>query len=267
MLIVKTNDRDIDRFWKSYWQRVPRDPDHISDRTIYPLFPVDEYVRPEWRLLEAGCGMGRVFKHYHYQGRSIIGLEYDRECLGKLRRENPDFPILGGDARALPFKDETFDLVMAFGVVSSIEHGHLEVLRECRRVLRPGGMICASVVSHTPLRRLQNSLSWLRWRLDRLRGREAHRSFHAYAYRPGEWAGTLEREGFRVVRIEPTHSRVLFWEYLGFLRERGVSLEMAAARDGDVGYRLTPLGEFLFQKARRFTPWWISIGIVALARK
>lgn len=267
MLIVKSKEQTIKEFWASYWDRVDRDPDRISDDSIYPLFPVAKYVKPEWRILEAGCGMGRVFKHYFYQRQEIIGLEYDGGCLKKLRQENPDFLLLHADARAMPLKDETMDLVMGFGLVSSIEQGYQEVLYEMNRVLKPGGMICASVVSHNALRSLQNCLYWLQHFVRTVSLQEGNRSFYARAYRPVEWAHSLERAGFEVLGIEPSHSRVLLWEFLPFLRERGVELDMTLARDGDVGYRLNRVGETLFQKARQWFPWVISVGLVGIAQK
>jgi SAM-dependent methyltransferase len=252
-------------FWRGYWEKVPVDPDRITNKDIYPLYPIDEFVSPELRILEAGCGMGRVFKHYFLQGYSITGLEYDAGCLSRLRAENPAFPLLRGDARHLLFRSGSFDTVMAFGVVSTIADGHLEVLRECRRALRPGGLLCASAVSHTWLRRLQNAVSMLQYIAGRLRGRTLDLGFHARAYRPPEWRKLLEDEGFQVLRIEPTHSRMLFWEYLPFLRKPGVGLDPTQARNGDAGYVLRPWGERLFQWAKRQLPWLISIGVVAVA--
>ncbi|MBA4358886.1 MAG: hypothetical protein C0405_14295 [Desulfovibrio sp.] len=267
MVIIKQRQKSIEDFWVNYWRRVGKDTDRISDASIYPLFPVDRYVKPGQSLLEVGCGMGRVFKHYYLQGRSMIGLEYDPGCLRQLRAENPAFPLLQADARALPIQDASLDMVMAFGVVSSIEKGNLDVLSEIGRVLRPGGLICASVACDTPLRRLQNLVGNLGDLAGRLRGNLEPRVFHAWAYRPHEWSRCLEQAGFEVLDVQPSHSRVLFWQYLPFLRREGGELDLTQARDGEKGYRLNSVGESLFQVCRRRLPWLIAVGVVAMGRK
>ena len=267
MKIIHQTGCDIASFWKKYWESVSRDPDRISDKTIYPLYPVDEYVKPGLRILEAGCGMGRVFKHYFYEGIEIYGMDFDVGSLQQIGQENSGFPLLAADARRLPFRDECFDMVMAFGLVSSIEDGHSQVLSDMGRVLKRGGILCASVVSDTMLRRTQDLLSWVYHTMNRLTGRSSSRCFFARSYKPAEWTSELETLGFDVLRVEPTHSRVLFWQYLPFLREKGVQLDLTMARDADRGYKLRPAGERLFGFLRQHAPWMISIGVVGLGKK
>jgi|GEM_PF-4617343 len=267
MRIIYRNQQSIEEFWKSYWERCPKDPDRISDKTIYPLFPVDEYVTGQMKILEVGCGMGRVFKHYFNEGCSITGLEYDRNCLVKLQSENVAFPLVCADARHLPFRNESADMVMAFGLLSSIESGYDDAQAELHRVLRDEGWICASVACHTMLRRAQNLLGWVEHTLSKIRGRKSQRHFFARGLRPQEWARELQEAGFKVVRVEPTHSRVLFWQFLPFLRKRSESLDLSLARDGDIGYNLNTVGEKLFQFMRRKFPWFIAVGVVCIGRK
>jgi len=246
---------------------VRRDPDRISEKSIYPLFPVDEYVEPGMRILEAGCGMGRVFKHYFHEGLSIFGLEYDEACLKRLVQENPSFPLVCSDARRLSIASESMDMVMAFGLLSSLEHGYEDVMGEIRRVLRPDGWLCASVACDTLLRRIQNLVGWCGHVGRTMVGKPSARCFFARAFREHEWMQELEKRGFEVIRAEPTHSRALFWEYLPFLRQRGGELDLTEARDGDLGYRLRPFGEWLFQSMRERVPWLIAVGVVCIARK
>jgi len=76
--------------------------------------------------------------------RRVVGVDVALDMLrlgaAKLRRRPPAAPVqlLGGDAEALPFGDQSFDLVIAaFGVRN---FGHIPTgLAEAWRVLRPGG--------------------------------------------------------------------------------------------------------------------------------
>jgi SAM-dependent methyltransferase len=267
MKIIRLTEGDITGFWKNYWENIPRDPDRISDKTIYPLYPVDEYVNPGICVLETGCGMGRVFKHYYHEGIEIYGMDFDVGSLKKIKQENSRFPLIAADARRLPFRDECLDMVMAFGLVSSIEVGHLQALSEMARVLKKGGILCASVVSETALRRCQDFLSLVKHTINRITNRPSSRHFFARSYQPSEWALELENLGFDVFRIEPTHSRVLFWQYLPFLRQNGIEMDPTMARDADRGYKLRPAGEKLFCLLRHHAPWLISIGVVGLGKK
>lgn len=54
-----------------------------------------------------------------------------------------------GDARQLPFADESADLVLLLGPLYHLveREERLAALREARRVLRPGGVLCAAVIS------------------------------------------------------------------------------------------------------------------------
>ncbi|MCC7263588.1 MAG: bifunctional demethylmenaquinone methyltransferase/2-methoxy-6-polyprenyl-1,4-benzoquinol methylase UbiE [Candidatus Latescibacteria bacterium] len=92
------------------------------------------------------------------QPRRVVGVDVAvhmlRLGLAKLRRRPPAVPIqlMGGDAEALPFRDQSFDLVIAaFGVRN---FGHIPTgLAEAWRVLRPGGelLILDFAEPETPL--------------------------------------------------------------------------------------------------------------------
>ncbi len=54
-----------------------------------------------------------------------------------------------GDARQLPFADESADIVLLLGPLYHLveREDRLAALREARRVLRPGGVLCAAAIS------------------------------------------------------------------------------------------------------------------------
>jgi SAM-dependent methyltransferase len=45
-----------------------------------------------------------------------------------------------GDARKLPFKDNTFDRVFLISVMEHMPSGHIKAVKELKRVLKPGGI-------------------------------------------------------------------------------------------------------------------------------
>jgi SAM-dependent methyltransferase len=104
-------------------------------------------VAPEAaKVLEVGCGPGALSILLAKQGREVTGVDLDPDMVERARvnaaalgwdaDEAPAFVV--GDVAAMPFPDDTFDLV-----VSTLSMHHWDDpaagLTEIARVLRPGG--------------------------------------------------------------------------------------------------------------------------------
>jgi len=116
-------------------ERVARIAGSLLERVTLP---------PEPRCLEIGCGQGAVTRLLvERYGAQVVASDYDpaqvavaQERLTDLG-ERVEFRIV--DARAMPFDDAQFDLVVAFQVMHHIPGGWRQVIAETARVLRPGG--------------------------------------------------------------------------------------------------------------------------------
>ncbi len=102
------------------------------------------------RVLDAGCGAGHAASSFAPHVAEVVALDFTEsmlrqvELLAEARRlENLGTRL--GDVEALPYGDNTFDLV-----VSRYSAHHwarpVQALREFRRVLRPGGRFILSDV-------------------------------------------------------------------------------------------------------------------------
>lgn len=107
--------------------------------------------REEKRVLEIGCGSGKMAVDLALKGYQVFGIDLSNEMIKKtseLISENLDgnriIYLSMGDIEALPFKEEYFDIVIAAGVVEYLEKDD-NALNEINRVLKSGGVMILSV--------------------------------------------------------------------------------------------------------------------------
>jgi SAM-dependent methyltransferase len=257
---MRTIRAGIDRksYWDRFWSDVGRDPDHISSTDVYPLYPTDRHVAPGARILELGCGMGRVVKHYTGAGRRVVGMDYEPRAIARLKRERPELPLYVGDATSLPHPSGAFDVVLAFGTLSNLPDPS-KALDEAHRALKPGGILVASVTLDSLPRRVLSHVQELA---------NGHGEFAMVAYTAGEWRRLLAEHGFDPIEMTPIVTRLPIYTFFPFLRSSAnPHLVWSVARDGDRGLALNPAGEWVFRNAFRWFPWFVSHGAVGVGRK
>jgi SAM-dependent methyltransferase len=95
------------------------------------------------KLLEIGCGAGRylrAFKHYR-PDLELHGCDISHVALAEAEEANPrgEIEYKLGDALSLPYKDDSFDIVLLFDVFEHVTDVG-KAADEVARVLRPGGV-------------------------------------------------------------------------------------------------------------------------------
>ena len=99
------------------------------------------------RVLELGCGAGRITGYLVARGREVAGLDVSPAMIAECRRRYPEGRFDVGDMRDLSrFADDSLDVVIAGYNVLDVFSDALRraTLREIRRVLVPGGLIIMS---------------------------------------------------------------------------------------------------------------------------
>ena len=132
------------------------------------------------RILEIGCGAGGMIEDLNHFG-TPYGLDVAEAALPYWRERGLDSVGLG-DIRALPYRDEQFDVVIAIDVLEHVDDD-VSALAEMRRVCRTGGRLILTVPAF--------QLLWSR------RDIQCH---HKRRYRLEEMTHKLSHGGFRVIK-------------------------------------------------------------------
>jgi ubiquinone/menaquinone biosynthesis C-methylase UbiE len=161
-------------------------------------------VGPEAEILDCPTGFGRHALVLAEAGYRVTGLDRSETLLAEAERrrgdaESPHF--IRGDYRELPFEDASFDAVL--NLFSSL--GYLErdedvgVLREFRRVLRPGGALIVETAHRDGFARFAQPAARRTW--DRL----PDGSLYLEERTPDWAAGTVDT--YRLI-VSPSNERI-----------------------------------------------------------
>ncbi|MEU6558751.1 class I SAM-dependent methyltransferase [Nocardia nova] len=94
-------------------------------------------------VLEAGSGEGYGANMIAGVAAEVIGLDYDSGAVEHVRAAYPRVRMIQGNLAELPLDDASVDVVVNFQVIEHLwDQG--QFLRECLRVLRPGGELLIS---------------------------------------------------------------------------------------------------------------------------
>jgi ubiquinone/menaquinone biosynthesis C-methylase UbiE len=97
-------------------------------------------------ILDVGCGHGRDAKYLSEAGFDVVGIDLSFKLLEIARRNAVKLGFCMLDMRKLSFLDDSFDGVWACASLLHIPKKEAETtLRELHRVLRPRGLIYASL--------------------------------------------------------------------------------------------------------------------------
>ncbi|MBN1264184.1 MAG: methyltransferase domain-containing protein [Anaerolineales bacterium] len=161
-------------------------------------------IEPHFRVLDVGSGAGATACYLAQKtGCEVVGIDLHPKMVelgrARARRKGLEHRITfqQGDVQSLPFEEETFDIVLCESVLSFVENKKA-ALEECRRVLRPGGLIGL------------NEEVWLQDPTEELlKGAEKVWGLPSEVMKLGDWIDVLTEAGF--INVHGQMRRVQAW--------------------------------------------------------
>jgi ubiquinone/menaquinone biosynthesis C-methylase UbiE len=134
---------------------------HLFGQTEIPLTRRALGARPQDRVLEAGCGTGRMTRRLAKGIHDLVAIDFSFESLRVNQRKLQaagltHIPLIQADLCHLPFAPGVFDRVVSCQVLEHIP-GHdarTQAVAELARVVRPDGTLALSAYKHSLLTRL-----------------------------------------------------------------------------------------------------------------
>jgi SAM-dependent methyltransferase len=136
--------------------------------TLLRLITAEIGLGPGARALDVGCNTGPMLIPLRQQGYNVVGIDISADDVQQAERylcerDLPTDRLSVGDGTRLPFRDQSFDLVLLIDILEHTDHPE-RIVSEARRLLVPGGIAIATVpwayhpyVRYTWLRKLLSS--------------------------------------------------------------------------------------------------------------
>lgn len=199
-LVMYRESADTPAYWEAHWRE-----NRCYRMRRYEILPwyralFREYLPRRGVVLEAGCGNGNTLRTVWNEGYEIVGLDFAPEVIEANRAIHPEGVYVVGDVRALPYEEGALSGYISLGVIEHFsDEDRMQILREARRALAPGGVACISVPWFSPVRRVRAALGGYA-----RAGSEvpAGLAFYQYFFRTEEFVSDLRGAGFEVLRLD-----------------------------------------------------------------
>ena len=232
---ITYRDKTNKNYWTKRWSDIGADQPMKNEKK-YPLkYSILTVKDKNKKILEAGCGAGRILRYYHDKGYKIIGIDFIKEAIDKLKEKDSSLDVRVGDITKLNFENNFFDYILAFGLYHNLNEKLKIAIDETYRVLKNEGYVCASFRADN----LQNLIS------DFMKKTSSNdkKEFHKMNLTKKEFIELFKRNNFKVEHVFPVENMPFLYKFSFFREKRQKEFdENIARRDG---YQLSILGNIL----------------------
>lgn len=183
----KTHQGQADYFWDV--QNSKRLGRYLTATELAYIDTALHDVKPG-RVLDVGCGSGKLAFPLMNKGFNVVGVEYDRRPLRSFRGQDAGAALVNADAQTLPFTETSFTCVVAVELIDNLPN-RSSFYRQAWRVLRPGGWLLVTLTNKHSLKGVFYGVYL------RLTGRQRDAGFYEMDYNAG--VAEITAVGFEIV--------------------------------------------------------------------
>jgi len=141
----------LDKYYNDYWEIRVQDktkpipdglPNFLKKYTSYGA--IVENIYPCERLLDIGCGDGRVSELYKEKATKVYGIDISEKALSEASGRGIETSFQDLNQLPLGFEDNYFNCVVLTDVVEHVINP-LGLLKEVRRILKDDGRVIVTV--------------------------------------------------------------------------------------------------------------------------
>jgi SAM-dependent methyltransferase len=185
----RPTDQALLQFYQDY---LPQETSSIENwkKMMGPIFQRSAHLikrfKDKGRLLDVGTGFGFFLGEMKHQGWEVEGIEISQKGMN-YGREVLNLTVHPGPLEEIDFPEKAFDVITAFYVIEHLPYP-MAFLRECYRILKPGGLLLLRYPHTTPIKNLLQAL--------RVKNRLYDLPAHLSDFSPGMIERCLEGAGF-----------------------------------------------------------------------
>lgn len=149
------------------------------------------------RILDLGCGTGHFSNYMRQRGYEVVGLDPSTKMLDFAKKNFPEIEFVEGISSALPFNDNSFDLIISIEVLRYLHPKDVvDSYSEVYRTLKPGGTF---FVTHVNRFATDGYYFFYHFQyfLSKLKGKQYH---NCYFTTGGKEEALLKKYGFKDIK-------------------------------------------------------------------
>ncbi|WP_320035334.1 class I SAM-dependent methyltransferase [Halarcobacter sp.] len=254
-------------YWDNRWENSGIDKNSFSNLNFYPIKQAEKILNDykiNEKILELGCGAGRVFFHYKNKGYKIKGIEYSKIAVKKIQclLENKE-DVIQGNVLDLPYEDSSFDYILAFGLFHNLEK--MEDIEtafiETARVLKVNGKLVFSVRFDS----LENNI--IEGITKKRNKNKNFNKFHRWHFDLNTTKRILEKSNLLITNIEYSKNVSFLFKYNIFRAKEMKKENFLESTARSEGFKLNCIGQQIDKFLHTFFPKQFSNLLILSVKK
>lgn len=255
--------------WDDEWKGYSVERTLAWNKNCETIKILENYLQKDKKILEAGCGLGRLVIYFKNNGYDIMGVDWSTDAIKKIKEFDSQALVECGDLRKLKYKNDFFSAYISEGVVEHFPDGPTIILNEANRVLNKDGLLLISV----PIYNFFSKISLFFTESDFIRRifkktvleRKQNGKFDYYLFTIKEFKTYIESAGFKIIEILPILQAAGLYRTVPFFRNSKISQEFDIYGNTDACLNLP--GKLFFRVSKKILPWAYATCAYCVAKK